>query len=886
MATKTPEESGFRLQDRIVGRRPDGDPVIRLEIYGILILAFAIILLLALVTFDPLDVTSTGGTRGEPAGNAIGPIGAHVADLFLSALGLGAFVLAAIFGWLGLSYIVGRRWHITRADVLGWLGLLLGGAVTLHVMLAPLHFLGHTPGGLLGEYVGEVSRALLSTTGTLILSLVTVVVSVIAVTRRSVFELAALLARGARAGVGQLVAALRHGDAADEEEAGDEGGDDETPRAERTDERSKDEDKDEEPEDADDGPAIVDRRPQPPTTQDFGAPPEEEPDVPEVRTEPAEAREEPAAAEEEEAAVAREPTPDEPAEPAKGAKASDGSEAGQAPSEPAKPTPLGETTAPADADEDVRIVESAAMRRSRDLVVGEQMELPSEEDEEEFELPTLSFLDYKAPKGQTYDRELLRENAQKLEAKLSDYKVDGRVVEIHPGPVVTMYEFKPAPGVKISKIANLSDDLAMALSALRIRIVAPIPGKDVVGIEVPNKTREIVWLKENLSDASYARSKSMLSLALGKDIVGTPTSMNLAKAPHLLVAGATGAGKSVAINSFICSLLYKATPEQVRMIMIDPKMLELSIYDGIPHLLLPVVTDPKQAATALRWAVKEMERRYKRMADLGVRNLDNYNKKVEKLLSDPDAGLPDKLAMAKARREARGEEDPEGVVLDTDGEPLETLPYTVVLIDELADLMMVAGKDVELCIARLAQMARAAGIHLILATQRPSVDVITGLIKANFPTRISFRVSSKVDSRTILDQGGAENLLGMGDMLYLAPGASAPKRVHGCFVSEEEVHLIVRHLKDQGEPDYQLGILDTDDDVLDKSGDDEEYDELYDHAVRIVAETQNASISFLQRKLKIGYNRSARIVEKMEEEGIVGPSDGTSRPRDVFIDPI
>ncbi|TNF29168.1 MAG: hypothetical protein EP329_16335 [Deltaproteobacteria bacterium] len=531
------------------------------------------------------------------------------------------------------------------------------------------------------------------------------------------------------------------------------------------------------------------------------------------------------------------------------------------------------------------------MRRSRDLVIGEQLELgtSAESDEKPYVMPGLSLLDYRPPETTAYDRELLRKNAQILESKLLDYRVKGKVVEIHPGPVITMYEFKPAPGVKISTIANLSDDLAMALSALRIRIVAPIPGKDVVGIEVPNKSREIVWLKEILSDTTYTKARSHLTLGLGKDIVGNPAVMNLAKAPHLLVAGATGSGKSVAINSFIVSMLYKASPDDVRLIMVDPKMLELSIYEGIPHLLLPVVTDPKQAAVALRWAVKEMERRYQLMADMGVRNLANYNTKVESLKADPTQRLPERLRLAKLKREAKGEADPPGIVLDTDGKEIEHLPLIVVIIDELADLMMVASKEVEHSIARLAQMARASGIHLILATQRPSVDVITGLIKANFPTRISFQVASKVDSRTILDRGGAENLLGMGDMLYLPPGTSAVQRVHGAYISEDEVHRLVSHLKEQGQPDYDMGILTHEDE--DGAGDGparegDEYDDLYDRAVRIVAETRNASISFLQRKLKIGYNRSARIIEKMEEEGIVGPSDGTSRPREVFIEPV
>jgi S-DNA-T family DNA segregation ATPase FtsK/SpoIIIE len=729
----------FRARDRVVGRRADGDPIIRLEMYGIIVLAFSATLLLALLTFDPADVTAIGGTRAQPAENIIGPIGAHVADLFLSALGIGAFAFAVLFGWLGLSYLVGRRFHITRTDVVGWFGLLLGAAVVMHVGFAPAQLLGHTPGGLAGEYIGEVARALLSTTGTLILALTVVVVSLIAVTRRSVFELGALCVSTARRSGRFFVRMMRHGDAPEPEEVPFE----DEPVALR---RGPVRDDDERDDADDDGPKVVlPERRTPTRTEDMVGAIDEPPPAtpkPRVRTERAAptltAVSVPAAAAELGPSYDDDDDDDDVADTAERPAVREAAAASVAPAPAA-------ALAPAPAQDDIKIVESVAMRRSRDLVVGEQIAIPDNTEARSFELPSLSFLEYEAPEGQTYDRELLRANAQILEAKLADYKVQGKVVEIHPGPVVTMYEFKPAPGIKISSIANLSDDLAMALSALRIRIVAPIPGKDVVGIEVPNKTRETVWLKEILSDACYSRSKSKLTLALGKDIVGTPVSMDLAKAPHLLVAGATGAGKSVAINAFVVSLLYKATPDDVRVIMIDPKMLELSIYEGIPHLLLPVVTDPKAAATALRWAVKEMERRYRIMADLGVRNLANYNQKLEQLLADTTHPLPERLALAKAKRQARGELDPEGCVLDAKGDVLTSMPQIVVIIDELADLMMVAGKDVELCIARLAQMARAAGIHLVLATQRPSVDVITGLIKANFPTRMSF--SSGVEDR-------------------------------------------------------------------------------------------------------------------------------------------
>ncbi|MBE9503378.1 MAG: DNA translocase FtsK 4TM domain-containing protein [Proteobacteria bacterium] len=479
-------------------------------------------------------------------------------------------------------------------------------------------------------------------------------------------------------------------------------------------------------------------------------------------------------------------------------------------------------------------------------------------------LPSISLLDPIEKRSKGVDKESILMNSRILEKKLRDFGVDGEIKEVHPGPVVTMYEFIPAPGVKVNKIVNLSDDLTMALSAISIRIVAPIPGKAVVGIEIPNANRETVYFREILSSHEYGHIKSPLTLALGKDISGQPVSTDLAKMPHLLVAGATGAGKSVSVNSMICSILYKATPEDVRFIMVDPKMLELSVYDGIPHLLLPVVTDPKKAALALRWAVREMERRYQLLSETGVKNITSFNRLVEK-------------TPKFTRKNEEGEEE---------DVTLEKLPYIVTIIDELADLMMVASREVEECITRLAQMARAAGIHLILATQRPSVDVITGIIKANFPSRISFQVSSKTDSRTILDGNGAESLLGAGDMLFLRGGASKLQRIHGAYISEAETHRVVDFLKKRGgTPVYDETILKP---VKEegKDGFDEDLDEKYDEAVAIVADAGTASISMIQRRMKIGYNRAARMIEKMEEEGIVGPSDGTSKGREVLINRI
>jgi S-DNA-T family DNA segregation ATPase FtsK/SpoIIIE len=462
-------------------------------------------------------------------------------------------------------------------------------------------------------------------------------------------------------------------------------------------------------------------------------------------------------------------------------------------------------------------------------------------------------------------------NARILEKKLLDYGVEGKVVEVRPGPVITVYEFEPAPGVKVSRIVNLADDLALALSAISIRIVAPIPGKSVVGIEIPNPVRETVFLKEIIDSEAFRASKSRLSFGLGKDIAGEPFVVDLGKMPHLLVAGSTGSGKSVSINAMICSILYKATAEEARFIMIDPKMLELSDYAGIPHLLLPVVTNPKKAATALRWLVEEMERRYTVLAEKGARNIEHYHQRMEKELKGAK-GKGKVLTRKGEGLEEHAEKSPEIT---------ERLPYIIVVIDELADLMMVSSRDVEESITRLAQMARAVGIHLLLATQRPSVDVLTGIIKANFPARISFQVTSKVDSRTILDTIGAEHLLGAGDMLFLPPGSSKLTRIHGAFVSSGEIKQIVDFLKQQGEPAYESAILAVEKKEKTDAGEDE-YDEKYDEALAFVAETGQASISLIQRRFRIGYNRAARIIEKMEEEGVVGPSDGV-KPREVLV---
>ena len=491
-----------------------------------------------------------------------------------------------------------------------------------------------------------------------------------------------------------------------------------------------------------------------------------------------------------------------------------------------------------------------------------------------FKLPPQSLLDLPPAEHAQVDEGQLERSARVLEQKLADFGVEGRVVEVQPGPVVTMYKFEPGSGIKVSQIVNLADDLSMALRAAAVRIQAPVPGEAVVGIEVPNKKRERVFLREILEADEFSSTQSQLTIALGKDIAGRPVAADLAKMPHLLIAGATGTGKSVSLHTMIASILFNATADDVRLILVDPKMLELSVYENIPHLLVPVVVDPQKAASALLWATQEMEGRYLRMRELGVRNIDGYNQALASGTS---------LAQLKmAGQSAPASDDPNQPAVGAIEH--RKLPKIVIVIDELADLLLSEGKTVERDITRLAQKARAAGIHLILATQRPSVDVITGLIKANLPARISLQVTSRVDSRTILDSIGAERLLGAGDMLFMPPGSAKLRRLHGPFVGEHEIRKLTDFLREQGAPEYRMEILDTKppgEDGGDGLG-GEVQDEMYDEAVRIVMETNQASISMIQRRLRIGYNRAARMVEQMEREGIVMPADG-AKPREVRL---
>jgi S-DNA-T family DNA segregation ATPase FtsK/SpoIIIE len=515
------------------------------------------------------------------------------------------------------------------------------------------------------------------------------------------------------------------------------------------------------------------------------------------------------------------------------------------------------------------LIEPVLVEVPQSVRVAKERQKPLFSEMPDSKLPQVDLLDGALTRQETVAPETLEMTSRMIEKRLKDFGVEVRVVLAQPGPVITRYEIEPATGVKGSQIVGLAKDLARSLSLVSIRVVETIPGKNYMALELPNAKRQSIKLSEILGSQVYNEAKSMLTMGLGKDIVGNPIVADLAKMPHVLVAGTTGSGKSVGINAMILSLLYKAEARDVRLLMIDPKMLEMSVYEGIPHLLAPVVTDMKQAAHGLTWCVAEMERRYKLMSKLGVRNLAGYNHKIdeakakEQFIYNPFSLTP---------------ESPE---------PLERLPHIVVVIDELADLMMVVGKKIEELIARLAQKARAAGIHLILATQRPSVDVITGLIKANIPTRIAFQVSSKIDSRTILDQMGAEALLGMGDMLYMASGTGLPIRVHGAFVSDEEVHRVVKYLKSQGEPDYIEGVLeggtvDGEDGPLGEGGPSGEKDPMYDQAVEIVLKNRKASISLVQRHLKIGYNRAARLVEDMEKAGLVSAMS-TNGQRDILV---
>jgi len=710
------------------------------EITGVICLAIALFLLLGLTSYHPLDPSFTHFVaKNVKTHNLIGSAGSYMADSLFRLLGLSAFLLPVALLIAAFKYFLDKAFHVGVVAVGGFTGLVFSSAGLLTILLSNLQVYGVKlgAGGLLGQVSAEFLGKYFNQTGTYIIFLFILIISLMVISTLSLVS----LGRGFKEFVFALWEGLKNIAATNA-----------TKKKEQAVERQK---------------------------------------VPVI-------------------------------------------------------------------DETPALMDKAKRKKA------EQAHFEFLQTNGLFKLPPLTLLDQVERKDTRIKRESLIMNSRILEKKLADFGVEGKVVEVKPGPVITMYELEPAPGVKINKITNLSDDLALALRAPSIRIIAPIPGKAVIGIEIPNHEREPVHLKDVLDNEGFLESPFKLPIVLGEDIVGTPVITDLTRMPHLLIAGTTGSGKSVSLNAMICSILFKTPPEDVKFLMIDPKRLELSAYEGIPHLLHPVVVDPKKAAQVLKWAVEEMERRYKVIVELGVKNIEAFNKIIEKT-------PPVKIAPPPETGEPGSEE----------GKMPAKLPYIVIIIDELADLMMVAQRHVEESLARLAQMARAAGIHLILATQRPSVDVITGVIKANFPTRISFQVSSKVDSRTILDQLGAENLLGSGDMLFMPPGTSKLARIHGPYVSDKEIERIVDFVKKQARPAYDESISEFQTDTTDGGKSDEEYDEKYDEAVELVTELGQASISLVQRYLKVGYNRAARMIERMETEGVVGPSDGV-KPRKVL----
>ncbi len=779
------------------------------EAYGIGLLATAAILLLCLVSYHPADVESTGlANMTGRTHNLIGPVGAHLADLALWLFGSASFLLSACLAGFGAAFLFSRRVRVSGRSVGGGLLLLLTVSALAHLLAGRRTVLFHAAGGLLGELSGEVLRSLFSTVGTYVLSGAALAVAVVLLVDLSLGALLRRIGQGVRAVFVALGRRIRDAWTRWRQE-----------RQERREQLARLRE------------ALHEAREVEETSEQWTFGDEvslPDPDSAAVRWSFAD----------EEGPV---PPPDEtgPEEEARRAVAA-----------------VEEVLPPEPAEIDLG------------LVIHERTSTPLPErpvqahldlgDPGDFTPPAVSLLDYEDGGRVPVDRASLNVQAARLLEVLGHYGIQGAVGEVHPGPVVTMFEFKPKAGTRLNRITSIASELAMELKARAVRIVAPIPGRDVVGIEVPSERRETVWLKEVIAQRVFADTKKRLPLALGKDIFGQPVVADLAKMPHLLVAGTTGSGKSVAVNAMIVSLLYRYGPKDLRLILVDPKQLEFNVYDGIPHLLHPVVTDPKLAAGALRWAVDEMERRYARMAQAGVRDLLDYNRRC--------AGSPP-------------EDDPEG-------ELLPRLPYLVVILDEFADLMLVASKDVEHAVCRLAQKARAAGIHLVLATQRPSTDVITGVIKANFPGRVGMTVQSSTDSRVILGGSGCEHLLNKGDMLVMTPGSSSLQRVHGPFVTDVEIRRVVEHLKEQQEVDYDLELLAGAEEAGAEGGDDgsAERDEVWDHAVALVADKRVASASMLQRFLRVGYNRAARLIEEMERDGIVGPPDG-ARPRQVLVPP-
>lgn len=869
----------------------------RRDIFAILFLAVGVFLTLCLASYSPTDPALNSVSNVPYVKNWGGLVGAYIADILYIVFGFSAYILVAVLFLVSVLQFMGRSIRLRVREVFFYVGMLTCASALIHLQLSTFSIRGHevAGGGILGGLLGEVLTHYFNRAGAYIFSSVAFLLLFTLATHLSFVEIALLIRDGflivMRAslrvvsmfgrGVGSIFkVSISRGAKKSRAEAGaveepSLGADDEEEEAKAASTTNDQEDVDAE---AHHLPPRIARM----TGQEV---------------------EEPTVAGEEEASVESSPEGSKleflrkpfarskevetvtltPIRRPRSVIPLPARPAGSVPPKPeglpeAEVTPLVPRTKPAKTElvAEVEAEPSEATSSGAPKILKRaEVKQRSASDQlklrkmtaEGYEPPPIALLSGGEVQKVEIDEATLTKNSMLLEKKLKDFDVEGRVVAIHPGPVITMYEFEPAAGTKVNKIVGLQDDLSLTLGGRSVRIVPHLPGKAALGIEIPNADRETVWLRQIVSSQPYAKSSGKLSLALGSSTTGHPVVTDLTKMPHLLVAGATGSGKSVAINSFIISILMRSSPEDVRFIMVDPKMLELSVYDGIPHLLLPVVTKPKPAVTAMRWAIREMERRYRLMADAGTRNIIGYNDKLK------EGGI--KLVTAEEAQQ----------MLATDREAVAhtgKLPYIVILIDELADLMMTASQDMEECITRLAQMARAAGIHLVLATQRPSVDVITGLIKANFPARIAFKVTAKHDSRTILDAIGAETLLGNGDMLFMTPQGGNLIRIHGAYVTDDDISRVVAHLKEQGEPVYDESILAEPESAAGASGEVEEGDdEMYDQAVRLVTETKQASISMVQRRLRIGYNRAARMIERMEAEGVIGPAEG-SRPRQVL----
>ncbi len=877
-----------KIRDSSASHKTESDR--RHEVLGVIGLGAALFLLVAMLSLQANALV-------------MGPFGRATAGLFYGLGGVCGYALIVLLAIASVRTLLERDPVMPIVIFAGTIIGIVSLATLVHLAFSGYRVAGHGPGGAIGEHLAEILRSVISTAGTALLGCVGLVVAVVVATPLRMGDVVRAIGR-AIAAVGRALRAAAYAMArfcADVVRAI-------LPEREERDDEDEDEDEAEDVmEVADDEngaePVIHDRsQPTPKKKREKKEPQQTEVDFSPPAIEVVEAQ----GADHAEPVVAKEPVIAKAKRSRfpSGTKAPPIAEANEAPAlvvvdEPGPGEVAG--AANSNAADGPLIVESRFKHADKAEMAAKEKAAEAERSfiklgDGDYQLPSIQLLNYDSSSVNTVDKTAMLELSAKLTQTLENYGVKGDVVAIRPGPVVTMYEFAPAPGTRVNKITNLTDDLALALEALRVRIVAPIPGKAAVGIEVPNKSREKVFIKEILADDAFRKGRAKLPMALGKDIEGGPAVVDLARMPHLLVAGTTGSGKSVAVNAMISSLLYHCSPEDVRMIMVDPKMLELSIYEGVPHLLLPVVTDPKKANLALRWAVEEMERRYDLLANMGVRDITTFNEKVGKQMAKLEA---DKLRAAADAAAAALVDDVNRAVDSASPEeadareklvtaPPHRLPYIVVVIDEFADLMMCAPKEVETSVARIAQKARAAGIHLILATQRPSVDVITGLIKANFPSRIAFHVTSKIDSRTILDQNGAEALLGAGDMLFSDRGG-APQRLHGCYVDEEEIHRVVEFLKTQGRPVYNLDILKPRDEEGEGGGDagsgmpqGKSDDDMYDKAVYIVTTTRNASISWVQRQLRIGYNRAARLVEEMEKQGVVSPPDHTNK-REVLV---